>query len=223
MACGVGVEAVGKVEVTQAGDSVEQERHEVEPAGGGETRVDVGEASRIGRAVRRVRNAHAHEDDARTRALAAFDDHGQVTLRLVEGLATQSVVDAESHDQHVGLFREHSGEASQALGHRVAAHARVVDANPPASLAQGPPDPGGIGFSLREPPTGGQAVAEERDQGAGLGFLATAGDERRRQAQERAADHIRTTIFPKCPWPAMWSNAARASAKGKTRSTTGRS
>src|SRR5262249_4915974 len=38
----------------------------------------------------------------------------------------------------------------------------------------------------------------------------------------RRAYSIRITIFPKCCWAAMCANAAGASAKGNTRSTTGR-
>ncbi len=126
-ALGVGVDAVRQVERGLAGDAFEEEgdeRHFV--LAGERLKGFVYLALVLGPCARR--RVHPGEEDDDVALLRAFDDGGEVLLRLGDGLAAQKVVRAEFENQEAHVARvERPVEAAQTRRGGVARNTRVDD------------------------------------------------------------------------------------------------
>lgn len=123
-AFGVGVDAVGLIEIFDSGDAVEEEGDEHEVVFFGER----GENFHAGALVVCAgigRRVHACEQDLRAACARAFDDPCEVLAHLSWGQSAQDVVCAEFEDDETHVARERPVEAAQATGGRVAGNSRV--------------------------------------------------------------------------------------------------
>ena len=105
--------------------------------------------------------ADPHEQHARAAGPRLEDDPPERGLGLLEGSRAEAVVRPEGHDEDVRPELEDSGQPREALRGGVAAHPCVDDADGAPARGEGARDERRVGLLLRQPPAGGEAVAEE--------------------------------------------------------------
>jgi hypothetical protein len=172
------MDAVGLVELGDAADSGEQERHQGDVQLARQARVDGGEAAGVVGAVV-GRDLHAHQQHAGAGGAGAAHDLAQVALDLLGRLGAQAVVGAELDDDDGGPLRQDPAQAAQPAGAGVAGHAGVEHTDGRAELLHLLAEERRIGLVEGKSQPGGQAVAEEshqrrrrrrrRDAGGGAG------------------------------------------------------
>ena len=123
-ALGVGVNAVGLVEVFDSGDAVEEEGDEYEVILFSERGEDF-HAGALIVCAGIGRGEHACEQDLCAACARAFDDLGEVLARLGGGQAAQDVVCAEFEDDETHVAFERPVETAQAACGRIARNSRV--------------------------------------------------------------------------------------------------
>src|SRR5438132_1382431 len=122
LALGGRVDAVGLVESSVAGHTVEQEGCQRGAGRARDGRIDAGErAGVVGAVVRR--HAHAGQQHARAGGAGALDDAREIVAQRRHGLTAQAVVGAERDDDDLRMRLERPVDAPQPARARVAAAA----------------------------------------------------------------------------------------------------
>src|SRR5436305_2081401 len=158
LALGGRVDAVGLVESSVAGHTVEQEGCQRGAGRARDGRMDAGErAGVVGAVVRR--HAHAGEQHPRAGRAGTLDDAREIVAQRRHGLTAQAVVGAERDDDDLRVRLERPVDAPQPARARVAAHAGVDHAVVEALAAQARLEQRRIRFLGRDPETGREGVA----------------------------------------------------------------
>jgi len=161
LAGGVGVDAVGQVEVRVTGDAFEHERNEQGAMAGGDAWEDGGKLGLVlGTHV--GRGEHAGDDELGVRALAADggEDGVEVILGGGGGQAAEGIVAAEGDHEDIDRLAENPCGAAAAAGGGVAADTGIDNAPGKALGAEAVLEEGEPALGAIEPVGSGEGIAE---------------------------------------------------------------
>lgn len=163
-ASGVGVHAVGLVEVGLAADALQKERDEGRVIAFGDAGENGGESGSV--VLAHVgRHHHAGNEDARVGVFGAdfVNDGLKVGFGDFDVETAQAVIAAEGHDEDGNRLAQQPVEAVQAVGRGVTADSGVHDGPllVEAGVDEGFFKDGGEGILVVKAEAGGKAVAED--------------------------------------------------------------
>ena len=165
------------------GHTHEKKRHERGARAEGDFTEGTFESPRV---IVAVVGGHAHAGDEDSSAVGPQSLHDLCEVRLhgADAQAAQAVVGAERDDDDLGSRAKHPVDAPQARRARVAAHAGIDHAVAVALSVKARLQPRGKGVAGRHPKTGGEAVAEHRDDGVGADGARDGGRKQREHQRE---------------------------------------
>ena len=151
--------AVALVQCIDAGDALEQKRHEWNVVLARELRIDLMKRDDVALAEVR-RRFHSGEDDGDVLRLGPLDDRRKIRLEFGGWKTAKAVVSAERDDENAHVSGERPVKPAEAARGRIARYARVHDGKPEACGVDPLLQQRGIRLVRVETQAGRQAVAE---------------------------------------------------------------